>query len=236
MTTDPHALAAAYALDALSAEERELFRRHLADCPSCQLEAAEFAATAARLGAAAAQAPPAQLRAAVLDRVAVTRQSPPLTRPTRLRGRLRSSATWLVAAAVLLVAVAAGFVASQHERATQLADREQQVAAVLAAPDAQFRRDRVGAEGRLTVVASRALDQAVVLVADLPALQAGRTYQMWLVTAGSPRSVGTIDEADQVRTLVVRGLDGARAVAMTVEPDGGSKKPTSPVIATAALT
>ena len=236
MTADPHALAAAYALDALSAEEREFFRRHLADCRSCQLEAAEFAATAARLGAAAAQAPPAQLRAAVLDRVAVTRQAPPLTTPTRRRGRLRSSATWLVAAAVLLVAVAAGLVASQHERASQLADREQQVAAVLTAPDAQIRRDRVGAEGVLTVVASRALDQAVVLVADLPALKTDRTYQMWLVTDASPRSVGTIDEGDQIRTVVVRGLDGARAVAMTVEPDGGSKQPTSPVVAAAALT
>ena len=236
MTTDPHALGAAYALDALPAEERELFRRHLAACPSCQLEVAEFAATAARLGAAQAQAPPAQLKKAVLDRVAVTRQAPPLTGPTRLRARARSSATWLVAAAVLLVALAAVFLASEHERASQLAAREQLVAAVLTAPDAQTRRDRVGAQGRLTVVASRRLDQAVVLVADLPVLEADRTYQMWLVTDGSPRSVGTIDEAGQVRTLLVHGLHGARAVAMTVEPDGGSKQPTSPVIATAALT
>lgn len=76
MTTDPHALAAAYAVNALPADERELFSRHLAECPACQAEAAEFASTAAKLAAVAEQAPPPPLARVVLSQVSVTRQAP----------------------------------------------------------------------------------------------------------------------------------------------------------------
>lgn len=236
MTTDLHALAAAYALDALPADERELFARHLADCSGCQAETAEFAATAARLGAALEQGAPPRLRTTVLERVSVTRQSPPLTGAAHARRGLRSSGVWLAAAAALVVlAIAGGFVVSEHQRASQLAAREQQLTAVLSAPDAETARDRIGRQGRLTVVASRRLDQAVVLVADLPPLGRDRTYQMWLVTDASPRSVATMDDAGEARTLVVGDLEAAQAVTLTVEPAGGSKQPTTPVIAAAEL-
>ena len=236
MTADPHALAAAYALDALPAEEGELFSRHLDDCPGCQVEVAEFAATAAKLGTVLEQAAPPRLRAAVLDQVAVTRQSPPLTGAAHAHRRMQSPVAWLAAAALVVLAVAGGLVVSEHQRASQLEDREQQLAAVLSAPDAKTDRDRIGQQGRLTVVASRRLDQAVVLVADLPPLDPDRTYQMWLVTDTTPRSVATMDDAGQARTLVVSDLGEAQAVALTVEPAGGSKQPTTPVIADAELT
>jgi anti-sigma-K factor RskA len=65
-----HALAGAYALDALEAAERDRFERHLLDCRACQAEVRGFAATAAALGAAVAAQPPPHLRQRVLAAVA----------------------------------------------------------------------------------------------------------------------------------------------------------------------
>jgi anti-sigma-K factor RskA len=67
---DPHALAGAYALDALDAAERARFERHLASCRSCPGEVRGFAATAAVLGQAAAVTPPPALKGRVLADIA----------------------------------------------------------------------------------------------------------------------------------------------------------------------
>jgi anti-sigma-K factor RskA len=65
-----HALAGAYALDALDAAERARFERHLRGCAACLAEVRGFAATAASLGLAAAAAPPPALKGRVLADVA----------------------------------------------------------------------------------------------------------------------------------------------------------------------
>jgi anti-sigma-K factor RskA len=65
-----HALAGAYALDALAAAERDRFERHLHDCRSCTDEVRGFTATATALGIAAAVEPPPELRQRVLAVVA----------------------------------------------------------------------------------------------------------------------------------------------------------------------
>jgi anti-sigma-K factor RskA len=66
----PHALAGAYALDALDGAERARFERHLASCRTCPGEVRGFAATAAVLGQAAAVPPPPALKGRVLADVA----------------------------------------------------------------------------------------------------------------------------------------------------------------------
>ena len=49
---DPHALAGAYALDALAGRERTRFARHLASCATCPDEVRGLFAAAAELGVA----------------------------------------------------------------------------------------------------------------------------------------------------------------------------------------
>jgi anti-sigma-K factor RskA len=75
--SDPHTLAGAYALDALTSADRASFERHLAACDDCGHEVAGLLAAAARLGEAAAAAPPQRLREQVLSMAAQTRQLPP---------------------------------------------------------------------------------------------------------------------------------------------------------------
>jgi hypothetical protein len=67
---NPHALAGAYAVDALDAAERTRFERHLASCPTCPAEVRELVAVAAELGLAAAVTPPPALKGRVLADVA----------------------------------------------------------------------------------------------------------------------------------------------------------------------
>jgi hypothetical protein len=71
-----HATVGAYAVNALSLVERAEFEAHLAACPSCQVEAAEFAETLAGLAPLVATPPPAALRASVLSAIAGVRQLP----------------------------------------------------------------------------------------------------------------------------------------------------------------
>jgi anti-sigma factor RsiW len=74
--SDAHSTVGAYAVDALSADERAEFESHLATCPSCQLEAVDFAETLAELSPLMAMAPPPALRTSVMAAIGGTRQLP----------------------------------------------------------------------------------------------------------------------------------------------------------------
>ena len=70
------------------------------------------------------------------------------------------------------------------------------------------------------------------MAANLPALEAGRTYEMWVVPkVGGPRPMGLFKPlADGTAIHLQAGavnLDEAAAVALSVEPDGGSPAPTT---------
>ena len=77
MTDDLHALAAAYALDALDPDERRQFEAHFPECPTCRSEVADYRRTAGRLGALVPSPLPADLKDRVMTEVRQTRQMPP---------------------------------------------------------------------------------------------------------------------------------------------------------------
>jgi anti-sigma-K factor RskA len=99
---DPHDLTAAYALDALDPDEAEAYERHLGQCEECRAQLAELngAATSLAFGTVA-PAPPARLRASILDAAAAERTNVvPL-----LRRRWVSRGLAVAAAAVACIAV-----------------------------------------------------------------------------------------------------------------------------------
>lgn len=70
--------------------------------------------------------------------------------------------------------------------------------------------------------------EAVLVAEDLPELEAGETLQIWVIDEDVPRSAGLFRPRDGVVTVPVnRTLEGADAIAVTVEPEGGSEQPTS---------
>lgn len=232
MTIDPHLLSGAYALDALEADERRAFEDHLAECPECAEEVRGFEETAARLGDAASVPVPAAFRESVLARVHRTPQERPVVVPLRRRGRLVRSLAAAAAAAAVLAGVV-GYAVDQHRDAERLRAQQAELTEVLAAPDASFAWSPVRGGGLVKVVVSPGADRAVMVLSDLPELDADRDYQMWTQVGDEMVSAGVVprEEHGGTGTHLMEGLDDVSAVALTVEPAGGSDGPSSDPIA-----
>jgi len=246
---DLHALAGAYALNALDGAERDRFERHLRGCRACESEVRGFAATAAALAMAAAAEPPPGLKQRVLAAAAVTRQLPPAVvgvRGAAHRRRPRTTAprrAWLPRLA--LSAAAAGLVAAavlggvtvwtQHQLTTVQAEN-QAIAAVLAAPDAQIASARTSAGGIATVVASHSAGSIVFTSAGLQALPPSKVYELWFL-GKTARPAGLLPPARAGRTapVLAAGLAVGDKVGVTVEPAGGSSSPTTTPIVVLTL-
>lgn len=102
---DPHDLTAAYALDALDPGETEVYERHLGQCEECREQLAELNGAAAALAfGTVAPAPPARLRAAILDAAAAERTN--VVPLSRRRWVTRGLAVAAAAAACIAVGLA----------------------------------------------------------------------------------------------------------------------------------
>ncbi|MFL5959131.1 MAG: anti-sigma factor domain-containing protein [Gaiellaceae bacterium] len=112
---DLHDLTAAYALDALDPDEAEAYERHLSQCEDCREHLAGLQESAASLAyATVAPAPPARLRASILDAAAAERSNVvPL--PQRAWGR-RGLAVAAAAAACVAVGLGVSLTQSNQTR------------------------------------------------------------------------------------------------------------------------
>jgi anti-sigma-K factor RskA len=231
-----HTLAAAYALDALTDVERRRFETHLLDCDTCAEEVRGMRETATRLATAAAHDAPERLRERVLAQIARTRQLPPRVRRPVSTGARRVG--WVLSAACLVLAVVLGVATLRAERTKDRAEAlNREIAAVMAAPDARTVTAPVRPGGSGTVVASRSLGKAVVVMAGLPRLTSSRTYELWLMGPRPPRPVGTMrpPAEGRPRPVLATGLGDATQIGVTVEPAGGSPRPTTAPIFTVAI-
>ena len=236
MNSEIHALSGAYAVDALDDIERAQFERHLAECAECRAEVDSLREAAGLLVETAAAEPPAALRERLLAEVATVRPLPPVTPPTPLHDGRSTRRRWvapLVAAAAVVAALGAGGVV-WHPWTDETSQTPQLSAAdrVRNAPDAVSVTRKVDG-GEATIVASKSLNQFVVSTQDLPALPAGKIYEMWLDDADQgmvPVTGGLMTAADS--TVVLEGdVSNASGAGITVEPAGGSRVPTSdPVV------
>jgi anti-sigma-K factor RskA len=229
MSTDLHTLSGAYAIDALSPAEAEEFEKHLDECPACREEVRELQGAAARMGAGEATVPPPSLRARVLAAADQQPQLPPrVTSITERRSRrwVPRAAAGLVAAAVLLAAAVVGINRPWEQDAPPVAGNP--VSEVFTAPDAHVETVRTADGHRLSVATSPESGQMAIKTATLARLKGDQVYQMWAKHNGRVTSVGLIEDlsAGKVMPIPTYGT----TVAITVEPEGGSKKPTNPPI------
>ncbi|MFI9562824.1 anti-sigma factor [Streptomyces rishiriensis] len=242
-TTDLHRLTGAYALHALSDEEREEFELHCAGCEACAQESAELSATAARLGLAASTRARPAMREQVLRRITTIRQEAPsgVAPPSsvRTRGRARLLPRWALAACLAAAAALGATTVWQHQRAETATEQARQaeqttdrIAAVLAAPDARARTAKLSGGATGTVVVSASRNRAVLVVSAMARPPHGRVYQIWFDDGGAMRSAGLMDPSRSDQAVLLRGAVGAASgVGITVEPDGGSQQPTSAPLA-----
>ncbi|MBH0781676.1 anti-sigma factor [Nocardia bovistercoris] len=228
-------LAYPYALDAVVELERRGIEKRLSEVDA--ETAAEFAATVrdvretlAAMTAGDSLQPPAALEDSLLRALDARRAAPT---PTPASHRIRSRRRWLAAAAAAVVLAVGGGVAvvvvnrtePEHGITAQLV-RDQ--------PDARSRTVPVATGGTLTVHTSQRLAAASVSFDAISDPATGRSYQLWLVPAsGDPRSAGIL--ATTEGTTVIGHYDTTDTLAMTVEPQGGSPRPTTEPIAAIPL-
>lgn len=247
---DIHALAGAYALDAVTEIERAGFTRHLAECETCTAEVAELTETAARLAVVTRATPPPRLRDAVLAEVGRTRQvgAGRTVSAERAAGRRTAGgrAAWprrvlsAVAAAIVLLA-GVGTVWVQQQRlgdaqreAQALQDVQARMFQILAAGDAEVHTASFDG-GTVRVAVSAQLGDGVVAAENLPAPPDGRVYQLWRLADGAPTSIGVFAEGQRTGSVPMDTLGGADTIALTLEPPGGSATPTMPIVASVDL-
>lgn len=234
-----HSLTGVFALDAIDGRERERFEYHLTRCAPCEREVRGLQETATRFALAVASEPPAGLRDRVMVLAARTRQVPPAQHihvrpPERAPWWLRRLAIPL-AAACLVVAVVLGVLLGVARSQLSTARTEQrQVAAVLSAPDARIVSVRTALGGSATVVVASLLHELVFTSQGMPAQPASKVYQLWLMRAnGSAVSAGLLSFARGGSTapVLASGLRPGDRIGVTVEPAGGTTRPTTtPVV------
>jgi hypothetical protein len=128
---------------------------------------------------------------------------------------------------VLLVA-AVGLGGLLVQRQHQLDAQRRMVAEitrVLTDPARTVSTAAVSTGGTGTVVAAGG--EAVFVASGLRSLDGGRTYQLWVVAPSGIRSAGLIGRGGDGVQSLVHGVGPGVSVAVSVEPDGGSKQPTT---------
>ena len=236
MPDDLHVLTGSYVLDAISEAEREEFERHLQNCPTCDAEVRGLRETAARLALACAVTPPARMEQQVLAATYRTRQLPPLPagRPRRERRRVQPERALRFPRRIAVLAAAASVAAAVALGITQLSAQHQldhardtAIARVVTAPDARVEAARTSAGGNVTVVTSAALHEAVVSTSGMASLPSSRVYQVWVMSPSGARSAGLMRGSSLLASPVRPG----DRIGITVEPAGGTSKPTTTPIA-----
>ena len=90
---------------------------------------------------------------------------------------------------------------------------------------------------RARVLFNAATHRVYLDVRSLPALPAGKQYQLWALAGGKPVDAGllaaTTAAGDDLQQM--KDVASAQAFAMTVEPTGGSAAPTMPIQAMGAV-
>jgi anti-sigma-K factor RskA len=250
-------LLGAYAVDALSDDEAQQLRTHIATCADHAARAAEMRALASQLAETVEPvAPPAQLRTRVLTAIArepqlalpggqpspvstadhtlVSRRGPSAREggagPSRWPfRRVRPSYAWGALAAAIIAGLLAWNIVLQTGGESD-AERYAIANADIVAP--MLAGDRpIG-----SILYFEDERRIAVVADDVPQLDATQTYQMWAIADGAPSSIGLLSP-DDGRGRVIVPFDATRAdtFAMTIEPAGGSAQPTSEPVFVATI-
>lgn len=244
----PRDLAAAYALGSLTQEEAREFEAFLATSAEARREVAEYREVASLLGLVGSEAAaPPDLRTRVLARVTEPRHG-----QVRRIGVSRLALGALAASLVAALGLGAGVLWLRGEVADRdavIAERDRDIAtqthavterqAILdAILDPSVRLYQLTSSGNpdpgIQLFWNLRRNQALLNAYRLQSVPQGRVYQLWFIRNGKPvPSVTFTPKANGSATIgqVRVPADGAvTAAALTVEPAGGSKQPTSPIL------
>ena len=241
-----HLLSGAYALDAVTPEEAELVESAMQESEELRSEIVGLSDTAVALGLGLPPvSPPPALRARLLDAIDSTPQkaqedtladqgpSPaPMpagdhVAPRRRRRRRPMALLALAAAAVVLFG--GGFLVQRT-----LLEPQSEYSAISTAADVQYATHRVSGGGTATVYWSKSEHRTAVVLNGVSAPE-GKVLQLWSMRGKTVTSAGLYENGERY-TLISGTPSAGEALAVSVEPDGGSPQPTTVPIVAVPLT
>jgi anti-sigma-K factor RskA len=257
-----------YVLDALTDEEKKQVESYLAEHPEARAQVQELQSGASALPYAVSPVePPRHVKEALMARVTADarasestparapsslRASPqPVRRGVRFEDIFRVLSLGAAAIAILWAFALNAQVARLRNEVSALQER---VAAQSQSLDDLIRNlpqtdqsDVITVSLKSTEEQPRAIGQlianpqeqsAVLVISGLPPLEAGKTYQVWLI-GNAPVSAGllTVDENGQSVLIVTstEAIGSFKSVGISIEPEGGSEQPTGEIVVLSEL-
>ncbi len=201
-------LVAVYALGAVNADEARIVSAHIAVCPECREEYAKLKSSADAVALSADDRIDARYCPALKERVMRSIETP------NIATRRRTQPLALIAVLALAAAVVFGIFSLNAERRLnelQIAGAQQ-----YRVPDGDVLKNG---------------ERVYLVMRTLPALPAGHVYQAWTLAPGAKSVAPSVTFVPDDRGFVVVSLPQASAkisaVAISVEPIGGSQAPTT---------
>jgi anti-sigma-K factor RskA len=251
-------LLGAYALDAVDGDEFTELEAHLETCPRCRAELDSLRDVAAAMGNSV-EPPPEGLWSQIAVRLPELQgdhEPPPMPRlvgeddsPFRspasyvdAKPRRRIMGTTVgaiaVAAAAVAIVLGIGLVRADNKVSNLQAAQAAPSAAVTAALTAPGHRvialDAGPHEQQAQVVVLPS-GQGYLVSSTLPALDKGRTYQLWAIEGNQPISLGLLGGSPSHAAFTMAGSTRPSHLSITAEPAGGSVFPTGPIVATGTV-
>ena len=229
----------AFVLGALPEEERRELEEYLAAHPERQAEIDELGAVAGLLALSPReQEPSPELRRSIMDVVEAEAERPRARSGSVLAGlreflSIRNLA--LGAAALLVIGLFSWNVVLQGE----MRDLQSRVQSMQAS-EGDSRMVALEGSGPARQVSADVMiledHRAVLMAEDMPPVPEDKTFQIWVIEKDVPRPSGVFEVGeDQVAVVVENPVEGADAIAVTVEPEGGSPQPTTEPMLVAKL-
>lgn len=156
---------------------------------------------------------------------------PPEMPDPRRRSRARRIGQIALAAAVAVVLAIGGWVVGRQQQVGQSVHQQQSAQSrLLRASDAQIHRQPMRGHGSVSYVVSQKQNAAMAIVSGNPKPGSGKTFQLWTMhgpKGDQPKPDRTFSGAGSHPVWLKTNVSSAAAVAVTVEPKGGSKQPTT---------
>jgi anti-sigma-K factor RskA len=246
----PSTLFAGYALHALSPEETAAVEEYLATHVEAADDVAALKEAAAMLPYSLPPVTPSpQLRLRLMadvyrEALDEAGEQPPAPQPipiARARTRRGGGFVWPFAAVILLVlslgfgswAVALNRDLSGKDRV--IATQSSAIAAASTTIPLSATSANVPAHGEVLRLATN--QAAVLTISGLPTLSNGKVYEVWFIAGATPVGAGLFSpNPDGSWSGLVHGdVTSAQAIAISVEPSGGSPAPTGDIVAKGSL-
>jgi anti-sigma-K factor RskA len=224
----------AFILGALPEEERREFEEYLSAHPERQAEIDELGAVAGLLALSThEQEPPPQLRRSIMEVVEAEAERPraePRSGLARMREFLDVRNLALGAAALLMIGLFSWNALLQG----QIQDLQDQAQSTQVPQVVVLEGSGAARQAKVEVMVHN--DQAVLIANDMPPVPEDRTCQIWVIENEVPKPSGIFEpDEGSIAVVVENSVDRGDTIAVTLEPEGGSRQPTTEPMLAARL-